>query len=96
MKFHIRTMQILLIVATGPMWAITASAKAGCLLPVVGLWSVLVFLPLGLMGLAWRSFGRSSVREMLTALFAAIAIVGYLIALFAILMTICLREPWRM
>jgi hypothetical protein len=85
----------LLIAAAGPMWAIAAGAKAGCVLPVVGLWSVLVFLSLGLIGLARRTFGRGSMGEKMMALAGAFAIVGYFLALFATLITIGLHEPWR-
>ncbi len=82
MKFRIRTIQIFLVAATGPMWALSAGAKAGCVLPIVGFWSVLVFIPLGLMGVAWGLERSESLRETLVALLAAVAIVGYAIAFF--------------
>ncbi len=88
MKFHIRTIQVFLVVATGPMWALTAGAKAGCMLPIVCIWSVLMFIPVGLMGVAWRLEGSDSFGEKLTALLAAIAIVGYAFALFLSLVAV--------
>jgi hypothetical protein len=93
MKLNIRTIQILIVVATGPMWAITAGAKTGCMQPIVGIWSVLVFIPVGLMGVAWRLSGSEPLREQLVALLAAIAIVGYLIALFVSLLVIGVHQP---
>jgi hypothetical protein len=90
-KLNIRTIQILIVVASGPIWAITAGARAGCMLPIIEIWSVLVFLPVGLAGVAWRLSGSEPLREKLVALLAAIAIVGYPIALLATLMNIGLR-----
>jgi hypothetical protein len=93
MKFHIRTIQVFLVAATGPMWALSAGAKAGCMLPIVGLWSVLVFIPLGLMGAAWQLAESESLGEKLGAMLGAIAIIGYPIALLATLLAVGIHRP---
>jgi hypothetical protein len=94
MKFRIRTIQIFIVAATGPMWALSVGAKAGCMLAVVFLWSVFVFTPLGLMGAAWGLGESESLTEKLVALFAAIAIVGYMFALFITLVITAIRPPY--
>ncbi len=94
MRIHLRTVQIFLVVATGPMWALSAGAKAGCMQPIACVWSALVFMPLGLSGVAWRFAGSESEREKLAAFFAAIAIVGYPIALLAALMIVGSHQPF--
>ena len=93
MKFHIRTIQVFLVVATGPIWALTAGANAGCMLPIVCVWSVLVFIPFGLMmGIAMGSESSESFMEKLVALLGAIAIVGYMFALFLTFVTIGIQQ----
>jgi hypothetical protein len=93
MKFHIRTIQLFLVAVTGPMWALSVGAKAGCMLPIVILWSVLVFIPLGLMGAAWQLAESESLGEKLGALLAAIAIIGYLFASFLTLLITVIPRP---
>ena len=61
------------------------------MLPIICIWSALVFIPFGLTGVAWRLEGSDSFREKLTALLAAIAIVGYPLALLFSLMIVGIR-----
>ncbi len=95
MKLHLRlsTNQILIAFFTGPIWALASAAKVGCLLPVIGTWSALVAIPIGLMAVAWVSAEPESMREKLLALFGAIAIVGYPIALLLTMFEIGIHEP---
>ncbi len=92
---HLRlsTIQLLIVVSTGPIWAIALAAKAGCARPIIGIWSALVGIPIGLMAVAWLSVDSESIREKLIALFAAIAIAGYLISLLFTFLEIAIHEP---
>jgi hypothetical protein len=94
LRFRIRTIQILLVIASGPIWALTTAAKEGCFVPVAGFWSVLVLVPVGLMSYTTLWPGSEPTREQLVALCAATAIVGYPLAVLATLVEIGIHQPF--
>jgi hypothetical protein len=89
-----RTIQIVLVIAAGPIWALTAAAREGCFVPVAGAWSILVLVPVGLMSFASQWPGAEPTREKLVALCAATAIVGYPLAVLATLVEIGIHQPF--
>jgi hypothetical protein len=93
MRFRIRTFQLFVIAATGPIWALAAGATTGCLGQVFVIWTILVFIPLGAAALASRWIKSESLRERAVALFVAMAIVGYFISVFASPMVIDIHMP---
>ena len=97
MRFRIRTLQFVIVVAAAPLWALSAGVKYRCLERVGLVWGAFVAVPLLLMGLGWLFVRRDPepAREQVLAFFGAIAIIGYLMAIpgtwFAISFPISLR-----
>jgi hypothetical protein len=77
MRFRIRTLQVLIVLSAAPIWTLCEGSKAGCMVPVLIVWVVLVAVPLVLMCLAERWVKREAVRDSAIVLFEAIAILGY-------------------
>jgi hypothetical protein len=77
MRFRIRTLQVLIVLIAPPIGVVCEGAKAGFVVPVLVVWVVLVAVPLVLMCAAERWVKREAARDCASALFAAIAIVGY-------------------
>jgi hypothetical protein len=81
MRFRIRTFQILIVLIAPPIWTLCEAAKAGSVVPVALVWGALVAAPLVLMCLVLTSVRKKPTRERVIALFGAVAIMGYVLAI---------------
>jgi hypothetical protein len=92
-RFQLRTLQVLVAVAAAPIWVLDAGIKYGCPYRVLRVWGALVAVPLLLMGLVLPCIRTEPARKRVLALFGAIVIVGYLIAIPGSLLAIGIPIP---
>jgi hypothetical protein len=95
MRFRIKTLQVVVVVAVGPLWTLRAGVAYGCPERVMSVWGVLAAVPLLLLGLGWVLVRSEPQRDQVLALVGAIAIVGYAIAIPGSLVAIGLHVPLR-
>jgi hypothetical protein len=81
MRFRIRTLQVLIVLSAAPIWTLCEGVKAGCATPAALAWGALVALPLVLMCLVLTLVRKEPTRERVIALFGAVAIMGYVLAI---------------
>jgi hypothetical protein len=93
MRFRLRTLQVVVAVTAAPLWVLRVGVKYGCPDRVMFVWGVLVVVPLLLMGLALLWIRREPAREQVLALFGAIVIVGYAMAIPGSLLAIGVLVP---
>jgi hypothetical protein len=81
MQVRIRTIQVGIVLAAPAIAMLCEGAKAGCLGRVMFVWGALVAAPLFMMWLVLARVKTGTAREQVIALFGAIAVVGYALAI---------------
>jgi hypothetical protein len=81
MRFRLGTLQVLIALSAAPIWMLCEGGKAGCFAQVMLVWGALVVVPLFVMCLGLARVKTEARRDRVIALFGAIAIVGYVIAI---------------
>jgi hypothetical protein len=80
MRFRLGTLQVFIALSAAPVWMLCEGAKAGCFAAVMVVWDSLVVVPLFIMCLSLARVKTEAIRDQVVAIFGAIAIVGYVIA----------------
>ncbi len=81
MRFRLGTLQVFIALSAAPIWMLCEGARAGCFAQVMVVWDALVIVPLFLMCLGMARVKAEALRDRVIAIFGAIAIVGYIIAI---------------
>jgi hypothetical protein len=81
MRFRLGTLQVVVALSAVPIGLLCQGARAGCLVEVMLVWGVLVAAPLSVMGVGLSRSETEASRDQVVAVFGAIAIVGYILAI---------------
>jgi hypothetical protein len=94
MRFRLGTLQVFIALSAAPIWMLCEGAKAGCFADVMLVWDALVVVPLFLMCLGLARAKVEALRDRVIAIFGAIAIVGYVVAIpiSLVAMTFCCHK----